>query len=524
MTSTPWTSITDGDRVLYFAEDPVYDEDGTCINLQSLTLMPHRVLGNHTEPVDLKGGMVVFTRLQAEHDEERKVTTVSLLAQGHDITHIVSHNNVLLREMSFVHLSDYRTFFVACGLLPWSHMIKHAKVPTFKKEFLGNREKYGMVLNGAATKLPYVKMVHTHTALYEITQRTKKDLKFPPDYIKQDPSMAFFRKYPLDLCMGGMSRDYFGEFLICKDKSFRQPDYSRWNRQKNSPHQLHIKAFIDSNYLNPNAKFLAHVLVDMCMFRNSFLEMKNPGDYIKNLVAKAEKDIISAMDRHGRIADIGTAIFRSFFNNTPPELELLRTCHKYTPQKDRALSPLKVSIGMPHHSYGDPREMYNEAIDKMKKLLPSLEDQLVFENLGQYTNRTLCVIPKSVAGDLAINPHIILRGDNSSGQDLIQFGQLLYVATMTTHMLDGVNFQTYPREQSEESLQEPPERMSPQELIQWLSNCRHYINKGEEIRAHCAICLTFWETHLEDALEFTEKCFTFAGGVFTRKNPPICNI
>nr|AWU46759.1 DNA dependent DNA polymerase [Percid herpesvirus 2] len=499
---TSWSTVTTGQNVMCLSD-----------NQPDLTL--HRILATKTTSGGdgSNSGTLEYIFVKLRDEETDLVTTRCVcLHRGHNMDHVYSDTGARERELAFVKLSEFRTLSVAMGFLNWSHVIRYAKVAALKNEYKAKREAYKMFTT-KQLKLPYVHLIDKKTRLYQILGRTASNMEFPNEWVKQDPAVAFFRRFPIDLKLETLMRDYFGSGFKCEVPGFTcaEPlDGMPWPR----PQQLSVKSQIDSLYLNDNSKCLAHVLIDLHMWNVTRFDCNEAqlGAHMAEIVAV----VVATKRRMQQLVELGLELFYTINGNAPPEL-VYRTDTTYDFEADCAMRPLTKAVRIPRE-HQQPEIIYATALAALRNDLTALEPFVRFAPLAvPFTERTLTVLPLRVATDLCLPPHVILTTDSTDEPVLLRAAQHIYYATLARHAMDGLNFSVH--ELPMTLLRGLPRRATPRELCAYFRGVKALCDSAEPLVAHCAHCLRFWsEVSVDSAV--TDN-FDFDGHFF-RLRPGQC--
>lgn len=219
----PWDEVVAGDRVMFLSTRPEY-RDEVCVNVSDLDVRPHRVLHVIKEArADLPSCQVITVTL-APIDGGVSFLYKVVMSQGCVLNHLVNSASTIARGVLYLHMVNYRAEFNACGFLDWNYFSVFTKTKHVKKTYRDKRSCYGLYDN-KAVNVPHATLMAKRQTLYQIFGKTGKDVKFPDEFVKQDPGYAAFRHFPVDLRLGVLIREYFGKGLLCDAPTFVPPKY-----------------------------------------------------------------------------------------------------------------------------------------------------------------------------------------------------------------------------------------------------------------------------------------------------------
>ncbi|ACZ55873.2 ORF57 [black bullhead herpesvirus] len=513
-----WDKLSAPVDILHLSEPPIY-ENGHCTNMSSINLIPYRVTAIRREPVEgIKGGEIVYVDLQESSSGTRYVHVV-ILGNGCALNHFFSAANVLHRELSFEAIAMFRAFFVGAGFLDLNNIVMYERATKLKTEFLSKITNYDLYV-GKKLKIPFVTLHKRKTDIQEITGSQKRKLDYPSEWARQDPTMALFRRYPVDLRIERMMMDYFGAGLKCTGAAFTPPAFRVSGEM--SRHSIVIKNHIDKHYLNDNSKFLAHVVMDRAMPISCYVTADDDiVTKIEGLVSTVVRTIQDTQTKLKLLSEQGGKIFHSFFRQLPPEMNNLDISYKYNPSTDLALKPISR---LPPLAHGDPETIYQDMVEIIGGLIQKIPHLVEFVDweLEKSSNKTLTLLTPKLARDLGVKPLINSLSDDTGNPNLIKLAHGVYIATLMLHYIQGdqLELNDLPRTTRTGVIGEPPKQATKKQLLTWFNDLGELIAQKEPM-THCAGCAEFWMTHGADP-NFIKNVYRVAGGVFVRKIKKIC--
>lgn len=463
-----WNQLCCGDEVMIMENDHLVSR-----HVESVT----------TVPIDPQYSLYTVTVVFVAG-----LRRVFVMQKDHVVNHLFESHCVREREMAFVHLSEYRTLAAAMGVTPWVHMIRYARPEALKQDYIKKRAAYGL-FTGKELKLPYVNLIGKRTQLYEIfkNRAMAKSLCFPSEWIKQDPVIAFTRRYPVDLNMVTLLRDYFGTGFKCTVPEFDSKAALRKLPPGNGVHQSHVKSIIDTVFFNDNSKCLVHVLVDLHSERANYYNDTKAVTYDKML--KVVNKVTAVKHRYGELIKKGQEVFYTINGNVPCEMVPHEASYAYDINTDISIWPFNRRLDVtvtPERAL----VMYKEAKASFAAFKEQLSTLVHFVALDvPFTEKTLTVMPARLASELDTPPQLVIVSSSTEDPVLARCAQALYFATLAIHVLDGVAFQTHTAPMR--SLSALPQKATPHDLKQYFIQLATYLEHNQP-EAHCCGCLSFW--------------------------------
>ncbi|MGH0180759.1 UNVERIFIED_CONTAM: hypothetical protein FKN15_005916 [Acipenser sinensis] len=516
-----WDKIEKGQKILYMDRDPEFDADGVCLNYSEIRMAVHsvtsvRVCSERLGTLDERTTLLIDAAAEDGNKERRVIVHMS---NGFCLNHFFSWENTVYRSLAYVHLSCFRAFHTAAGFLEWTSLVDYNYIKHTPPELLQKKRRIGV---GADKGGKVSSVILSRRHMKNLTGL--KQNRWPKFWEKQDPSVAFWDNQPFDPCVSVLYRDFYGAQKTLTEAaevtlpSTVQNPFSKERRNFRYHHGV-LKDYLDKTLVNPNAKYLTHVIIEALCFKTRF---PSEGFRLGDMCEKMRRQLEATYRKINGFIEEGDAVFREMRRSVPVEFNpdrrseeshtLLRFFKVVTKQTLDKVPRLKeAGFTLPDCFY-DRRvidfesfaaKWFLAAWDAVKKH-PEVFGLVAEGSSAANGLHRLYTVPQEFSNLLPPDERgetVIVRVcSDTDNVDLIRAARDIYIAEVFMKLRSErraprrlnpvqqtVNRFWGPRDTG--AICAPPKEATKDQLEDWLKGC---LTLGPNSSAHCVACHDYW--------------------------------